>query len=376
MKSKVSNKTKTDEATGTKKESKASPSSEVKKQKDFTKKKPAKDAAVKKEKEISKKISKIKSGPHDKEKNVSNTDTANNEKPMTIKNPEEKTITSNDNTLSSIKTKNSKSIKSKNEKEGQPKRKYVRKKPLKSELKAMELNKIEKKVSPKVLSNDEKSSKDVYDFHESCHSNDNSDCKKKSNVVIKKENSTNEIVENEKLFEKPSSTITSSTGECKSDISQKICKESNDSKDSKTNNKNTKKISKKPKKEIKSESSTETDTDSSSSNSNNSKRAIDKKKKIQDARSRRMKLFGFYSGPKKHRMASLNALAKVQCMYENESRTAQELGFTKEIKQPVMRESNSGDKIAVVNKSIQNTKEPVDDKSDQEKDKLKELSTR
>lgn len=48
------------------------------------------------------------------------------------------------------------------------------------------------------------------------------------------------------------------------------------------------------------------------------------------AKSRRMKLFGFYSGPKKHRMASLNALAKVQCLYENESRTAQELGFVKE----------------------------------------------
>lgn len=36
-------------------------------------------------------------------------------------------------------------------------------------------------------------------------------------------------------------------------------------------------------------------------------------------------------GPaKRHRMASLNALAKVQCLYENESRTAQELGFVRE----------------------------------------------
>lgn len=48
------------------------------------------------------------------------------------------------------------------------------------------------------------------------------------------------------------------------------------------------------------------------------------------AKNRRMKLFGFYSGPKRHRMASLNATAKVQCLYENESRTAQELGFVKE----------------------------------------------
>jgi hypothetical protein len=39
-----------------------------------------------------------------------------------------------------------------------------------------------------------------------------------------------------------------------------------------------------------------------------------------DRRARRMKLFGFWSGPKRHRVASLNALAKVHCLYENESR--------------------------------------------------------
>lgn len=40
---------------------------------------------------------------------------------------------------------------------------------------------------------------------------------------------------------------------------------------------------------------------------------------------------GLIEGPaKRHRMASLNALAKVQCLYENESRTAQELGFVRE----------------------------------------------
>lgn len=41
-----------------------------------------------------------------------------------------------------------------------------------------------------------------------------------------------------------------------------------------------------------------------------------------DQRARRMKLFGFWSGPKRHRVASLNALAKVHCLYENESRGA------------------------------------------------------
>lgn len=58
-------------------------------------------------------------------------------------------------------------------------------------------------------------------------------------------------------------------------------------------------------------------------------RAATNQRKLK-AKNRRMKLFGFYSGPKRHRMASLNALAKVQCLYENESRTAQELGFVKE----------------------------------------------
>ncbi|KAL5278541.1 hypothetical protein ACFFRR_003274 [Megaselia abdita] len=40
-----------------------------------------------------------------------------------------------------------------------------------------------------------------------------------------------------------------------------------------------------------------------------------------------------YIGPKRHRMASLNASAKVQCLYENESRTAQELGLSRTIVQ-------------------------------------------
>ncbi|KAK6634002.1 hypothetical protein RUM44_004609 [Polyplax serrata] len=39
-----------------------------------------------------------------------------------------------------------------------------------------------------------------------------------------------------------------------------------------------------------------------------------------DQRTKRMKLFGFWSGPKRHRVASLNAIAKVHCLYENESK--------------------------------------------------------
>ncbi|KAL1138908.1 hypothetical protein AAG570_008970 [Ranatra chinensis] len=48
----------------------------------------------------------------------------------------------------------------------------------------------------------------------------------------------------------------------------------------------------------------------------------DKSGSDSDQRARRMRLFGFWSGPKRHRVASLNALAKVHCLYENESRGA------------------------------------------------------
>ncbi|CAG4952768.1 unnamed protein product [Colias eurytheme] len=51
---------------------------------------------------------------------------------------------------------------------------------------------------------------------------------------------------------------------------------------------------------------------------------------------RRLKLLSMWSGPKKHRMASLNALAKVHCLYENESRSHVELGLMKTVeRQPI-----------------------------------------
>ncbi|KAF5302257.1 hypothetical protein FQA39_LY10296 [Lamprigera yunnana] len=52
----------------------------------------------------------------------------------------------------------------------------------------------------------------------------------------------------------------------------------------------------------------------------NSKKNSTKKKF--DQRSRKLKLYGFWNGPKRHRVASLNALAKVHCLYENETRGA------------------------------------------------------
>lgn len=51
---------------------------------------------------------------------------------------------------------------------------------------------------------------------------------------------------------------------------------------------------------------------------------------------RRLKLLSMWTGPKKHRMASLNAIAKVHCLYENESRTHMELGLMKTIDRPVL----------------------------------------
>lgn len=51
---------------------------------------------------------------------------------------------------------------------------------------------------------------------------------------------------------------------------------------------------------------------------------------------RRLKLLSMWSGPKKHRMASLNAIAKVHCLYENESKTHMELGLMKTIDRPVL----------------------------------------
>lgn len=85
------------------------------------------------------------------------------------------------------------------------------------------------------------------------------------------------------------------------------------------------------------------------------------------AKNRRMKLYGFYSGPKRHRMASLNALAKVQCLYENESRTAQELGFVKEprIVPKEVRLLPDGPSTSAQGETVVGTKpEPPDPKKD------------
>ncbi|XP_055909966.1 uncharacterized protein LOC129944512 isoform X2 [Eupeodes corollae] len=87
-------------------------------------------------------------------------------------------------------------------------------------------------------------------------------------------------------------------------------------------------------------------------------------------------------GQKRHRMASLNAAAKVQCLYENESRTAYELGLSKTVQiVPKIRNINSGSssedehetkpiikKEAVVTKKVEILKtEPVEEAAGEEK---------
>ncbi|XP_052750733.1 uncharacterized protein LOC113513022 isoform X2 [Galleria mellonella] len=62
---------------------------------------------------------------------------------------------------------------------------------------------------------------------------------------------------------------------------------------------------------------------------------------------RRLKLLSMWTGPKKHRMASLNAIAKVHCLYENESRTHMELGLMKTIDRQI---SPGTSKPAVIKK--------------------------
>ncbi|KRT86755.1 hypothetical protein AMK59_1255 [Oryctes borbonicus] len=84
----------------------------------------------------------------------------------------------------------------------------------------------------------------------------------------------------------------------------------------------------------------------------------DKIKRKGDQR-RKMKLFALWNGPKRHRVASLNALAKVHCLYENEGR-----GSIIDNIQPIKRESSE--------KKDKEKKEKVERKEKVEKAEKKE----
>ncbi|KAL3266258.1 hypothetical protein HHI36_010438 [Cryptolaemus montrouzieri] len=60
---------------------------------------------------------------------------------------------------------------------------------------------------------------------------------------------------------------------------------------------------------------------------------------------RKLKLYGFWNGPKKQRVASLNAIAKVHCLYENEGRLSiLDSPETVLIKKEVLEKSEKPDK--------------------------------
>uniref|UniRef100_T1GVP0 Uncharacterized protein n=1 Tax=Megaselia scalaris TaxID=36166 RepID=T1GVP0_MEGSC len=75
-----------------------------------------------------------------------------------------------------------------------------------------------------------------------------------------------------------------------------------------------------------------------------------------------------YLGPKRHRMASLNASAKVQCLYENESRTAQELGLSRTIVHHLPKVQTIPGAEAETAKVIEKPIVPVKKESSDEKD--------
>jgi len=62
-----------------------------------------------------------------------------------------------------------------------------------------------------------------------------------------------------------------------------------------------------------------------------------------DQKVKRFRLLGFWSGPKRHRLASLNAIAKVHCMFENESRPAFLGGF---VSSPAPKPRNASPRAA------------------------------
>ncbi|CAH0686180.1 unnamed protein product [Spodoptera exigua] len=87
---------------------------------------------------------------------------------------------------------------------------------------------------------------------------------------------------------------------------------------------------------------------------------------------RRLKLLSMWSGPKKHRMASLNAIAKVHCLYENESRTHMELGLMKTVDRQVLPStSKAGSPKKKENKSKETEKQESTSESEYEAKKEK-----
>ncbi|KAL9697319.1 hypothetical protein quinque_000760 [Culex quinquefasciatus] len=134
-------------------------------------------------------------------------------------------------------------------------------------------------------------------------------------------------------------------------------------------------MSKKIKREVR-DSSEESNGDSDSSEESVRTRIV---KKQLTAKTRHLKLYGFWSGPKRHRVASLNAIAKVHCLYENETRAALEAslmkqgpprpraGTSKEVKKEKIEEGEKKEECKEENKAEKKEESEVKGKQKEEK---------
>lgn len=202
-----------------------------------------------------------------------------------------------------------------------------RKKPItQKQAKAMKA-KASSNTSKEPPQHDDTASKDIYDFHESGNSSEDTSASY-IRALSKRADDTEESQTNKTI---PPLGDNKSSGQSTSKTSGQATDDEApdevDSSDSSDNKALATKMATKPSSKSTDESSNDSDSESGSDTSVRTR--VNKRRKSA-VKSRRLRLFGFYSGPKRHRMASLNALAKVQCLYENESRTAQELGFVRE----------------------------------------------
>lgn len=177
---------------------------------------------------------------------------------------------------------------------------------------------------------EDNTSKDIYDFHESGHSSEDTSASYIKSVSKKgddPEDTTKPISKPGTPKKVHSKSIPKKSAKHTEDEPDE---EDDDSSDSSDNKALATKVTAKQLSSPKASDASSNSGDDSESGSDTSVRTRVNKRRKSAVKSRRLRLFGFYSGPKRHRMASLNALAKVQCLYENESRTAQELGFVRE----------------------------------------------
>ncbi|XP_050480296.1 uncharacterized protein LOC126868640 isoform X1 [Bombus huntii] len=97
----------------------------------------------------------------------------------------------------------------------------------------------------------------------------------------------------------------------------------------------------------------ESEDESDDETKKNKQKEIKKKERSgspSDERVRRMRLFGFWSGPKRYRVASLNALAKVHCLYENETGGVYLGGFCKPKPEKEKQKKNKEEKEEQIRK--------------------------